>query len=67
MKNNKHKSNSKLIINENAHICTLSPLLQRKIERQLRLCGYFDEDIEMVMSSRIRDLEDSIDIMEVVA
>ena len=55
------------IINKNTHISKLDYKIQRKISNQLRSAGLFDEDIQMLMSGKIRDIEDNIDIMEVLA
>ena len=54
-------------INLNAHISTLDVKIQCKIAYQLRMCGFTAEDIQLVLSGRLRDLEDNIDIVEVFA
>lgn len=43
-------------------ISSLSNDIQEAIERDLRQLGLDDEDIEIAMSSRLCDLEDTIDI-----
>ena len=55
------------IINKNTHISKLDYKIQRKISNQLRYAGLFEEDIQLLMRGKIRDLEDDIDIMEVLA
>ena len=55
------------IINKNTHISKLDYKIQRKISNQLRSVGLFEEDIQLLMRGKIRDLEDDIDIMEVLA
>ena len=54
-------------INTNTHISRLDYKIQRKISYQLKQCGLFEEDIQMLMNGRLRDLEDNIDIVEVFA
>lgn len=44
------------------YISLLSNDIQEAIERELRQLGLDDEDIELAMSSRLCDLEDTIDI-----
>ena len=55
------------IINKNTHISKLDYKIQRKISNQLRSAGLFEDDIQLLMRGKIRDLEDDIDIMEVLA
>ena len=55
------------IINKNTHISKLDYKIQRKISNHLRSAGLFEEDIQLLMCGKIRDLEDDIDIMEVLA
>ena len=55
------------IINKNTHISKLDYKIQRKISSQLRSAGLFEEDIQMLMNGKFRDIEDNIDIMEVLA
>ena len=55
------------IINKNTHISKLDYKIQRKISNQLRSAGLFEEDIQLLMRGKLRDLEDDIDIMEVLA
>ena len=55
------------IINKNTHISKLDYKIQRKISNQLRSVGMYEEDIQLLMTGKIRDLEDDIDIMEVLA
>ena len=54
-------------INTNTHISRLDYKIQRKISHQLKQCGLFEEDIQMLMSGRLRDLEDNIELSEVFA
>ena len=54
------------IINKNTHISKLDYKIQRKIFNQLRSAGLFEEDIQLLMHGKIRDIEDNIDIMEVL-
>ena len=54
-------------INTNTHINRLDAKIQRKIAYQLKCAGLFDEDIQMLMNGKIRDIEDNIDIVEVFA
>ena len=55
------------IINKNTHISKLDYKIQRKISNQLRSAGLFEDDIQLLMHGKIRDIEDNIDIMEVLA
>ena len=55
------------IINKNTHISKLDYKIQRKISSQLRSAGLFEEDIQMLMNGKLKDIEDNIDIMEVLA
>ena len=54
-------------INKNTHISKLDYKIQRKISNQLRSAGLFEEDIQMLMRGKLRDVEDNIDIVEVLA
>jgi len=54
-------------INTNTHISRLDAKIQRKISYQLKQCGLFEEDIQMLMNGRLRDLEDNIELSEVFA
>lgn len=54
-------------INLNAHIETLDEKIQHKITRQLMQCGFAQEDINLVLSGRLRDIEDNIELSEVFA
>lgn len=54
-------------INLNAHISTLDEKIQHKITRQLMRCGFTQEDIQLVLSGRLRDIEDNIELSEVFA
>ena len=54
-------------INLNAHIGTLDEKIQYKITRQLMQCGFAQEDIQLVLSGRLRDIEDNIELSEVFA
>ena len=55
------------IINKNTHISKLDYKIQRKIMYQLQNSGMFADDIQLLMNGKIRDIEDNIDIMEVLA
>ena len=54
-------------INLNTHISTLDEKIQYKITRQLQQCGFTQEDINLVLSGRLRDIEDNIELSEVFA
>ena len=54
-------------INTNTHINRLDAKIQRKIAYQLKRAGLFEEDIQMLMGGRLRDLEDNIELSEVFA
>ena len=54
------------IINKNTHISKLDYKIQRKISNQLRSVGLFEDDIQMLMRGKLRDIEDNIDITEVL-
>ena len=54
-------------INTNTHISRLDYKIQRKIAYKLKQCGLFEEDINMLMNGRLRDLEDNIELSEVFA
>ena len=55
------------IINKNTHISKLDYKIQRKIMYQLQNNGMFADDIQLLMHGKIRDIEDNIDIVEVLA
>ena len=55
------------IINKNTHISKLDYKIQRKIMYQLQNNGMFADDIQLLMNGKIRDIEDNIDIVEVLA
>lgn len=55
------------IINKNTHISKLDYKIQRKIMYQLQNNGMFSDDIKLLMCGKLRDIEDNIDIMEVLA
>ena len=46
------------------YICTMDEIIQSAIRSELRNCGASESDIELAMSSRLCDLEDSIDISD---
>ena len=54
-------------INTNTHINSLDAKIQRKIAYQLKRAGLFEEDIQLLMSCKLRDIEDNINIVEVFA
>lgn len=54
-------------INLSTHICTLDAKIQYKISEQLKQQGFFEDDIQLALNSRLRDIEDNINIMEVFA
>lgn len=55
------------IINKNTHISKLDYKIQRKIMYQLQNNGMFADDIQLLMCGKLRDIEDNIDIVEVLA
>jgi len=55
------------IINKNTHISKLDYKIQRKISNQLRSAGLFEDDIQLLMHGKLKDIEDNIDIVEVLA
>ena len=59
--------NNTVRVNKNATIQSLDIKVQKKIAYQLRAIGMYEEDIRLVMSGKIRDIEDNIDIDEVLA
>ena len=59
--------NKNQVINQNTHISKLEYRVQNVIKRQLYNCGCDSETIELLMSSRLRDLDDMIDLEEVLA
>lgn len=54
-------------VNTNTHINKLDAKIQRKIAYTLRMAGFYEEDIALLMTGKLRDLEDNIDVMEVLA
>lgn len=52
-------------INLNAHISTLSDKVQYKIINDLMLQRFSEEDIQLVLSGRLRDIEDNVDLNEI--
>lgn len=63
MKNN----NNTTEVNNNTHISKLDAKIQRKIAYNLRMCGMYEEDINLVMTGKLRDLKDNIELSEVFA
>ena len=61
------KNNNSYSINKNTHISTFDAKIQHKITNQLLQSGFTQEDIQLVLSGRLRDIEDNIDIVEVFA
>ena len=61
MKNNNQE------INSNTHISRLEYRIQNVIKHQLYSCGCDKETVDLLMSSRLRDLESMIDVEEVLA
>ena len=55
------------IINNNTHISKLDYKIQRKIMYQLQNNGMFADDIQLLMNGKLKDVEDNIDIVEVLA
>ena len=55
------------IINKNTHISKLDYKIQRKIMYQLQNNGMFADDIQLLMHGKLRDIEDNIDLVEVLA
>ena len=60
-------NNNTIRINKNATIHSLDGKIQKRIYFQLRNCGMYEEDIQLVMSGKLRDIEDNVDIEEVFA
>ena len=54
-------------ININSHISTLDAKIQYKISEQLKQQGFFEDDIQLALNSRLRDIEDNIELSEVFA
>ena len=46
------------IINNNTHISKLDYKIQRKISNQLRSAGLFEDDIQLLMHGKIRDIKE---------
>jgi hypothetical protein len=63
----KMKNNNSYSINKNTHISTLDLKIQRKITYQLLQSGFTQEDINLVLSGRLRDIEDNVELSEVFA
>lgn len=61
------KNNNSYSINKNTHISTLNEKIQHKITNQLLQSGFTQEDISIVLSGRLRDIEDNIELSEVFA
>ena len=55
------------IVNKNTHISKLDYKIQRKIFNRLRSAGLFEDDIQLLMRGKLKDIEDNIDVMEVLA
>ena len=55
------------IINKNTHISKLDYKIQRKIMYQLQNNGMFADDIQLLMHGKLKDIEDNIDLVEVLA
>ena len=55
------------IINKNTHISKLDYKIQRKISNRLRSAGMFADDIQLLMNGKLKDIEDNIDLVEVLA
>ena len=61
------KNNNSYSINKHTHISTLDEKIKYKITYQLQLGGFTAEDIQLVLSGRLRDIEDNIELSEVFA
>lgn len=61
------KNNNGYSINKNTHISTLDAKIQYKITNQLLQSGFTQEDINLVLSGRLRDIEDNVELSEVFA
>ena len=61
------KNNNQMVINPNQSISKLDIKIQRKIAYNLRMCGMYEEDVNLLMTGKVRDLEDNIELSEVFA
>ena len=57
--------NQKQSINYNTHIARLDVAIQRKLAYKLRQAGLFEDDIQLLMNGKLRDIKDNININEV--
>jgi len=53
-------------INYNTHISRLDVAIQRKLAYKLRMAGLFEDDVQLLMSGKLRDIQDNIDLHEVL-
>jgi len=53
-------------INYNTHISRLDVAIQRKLSYKLRMAGLFEDDVQLLMSGKLRDVQDNIDLYEVL-
>lgn len=53
-------------INYNIHISRLDYAIQSKLAYKLRQAGLFEEDVQLLMSGKLRDIQDNIDLYEVL-
>ena len=58
--------NQQQTINHNTHISRLDVAIQRKLAYKLRQAGLFEDDIQLLMSGKLRDVQDNIDVYEVL-
>lgn len=53
-------------LNMNTHINTLDYKTQNKIKYQLRKVGFFNEDIQLMLSGKLKDIDENINLSEVI-
>ena len=53
-------------INYNIHISRLDVAIQRKLAYKLRQAGLFEDDVQLLMSGKLRDVQDNVDLYEVL-
>ena len=59
--------NNNQAINSNTHVSRLEYRIQNVIKHQLYSCGCDKETVDLLMSSRLRDLPEEINMEEVLA
>ena len=50
-------------INYNIHISRLDIAIQRKLYYKLRQAGLFEDDIQLLMQGKLRDIQDNVDFV----